>query len=127
MHQQNNYPSPKAVSDLDIGLADGTGDDEFLSRLDAAMPRVWETKPDIVFYVAGADPFAEDRLGGLLLTRDGLEARDRRVLEDAAARGVPFVVTLGGGYARTAADTASIHTRTCLAALDAVASAMGGA
>jgi acetoin utilization deacetylase AcuC-like enzyme len=119
MHQEANYPVPKARSDLDIGLDDGTGDDEFLARLDAALPAVWASDPELVIYVAGADPYHEDRLGGLALTLAGLQARDRRVLEGCAGRGIASVVTLGGGYALAVDDTVEIHAQTCRAALDA--------
>lgn len=117
IHQENNYPIPKMRSDLDVGLADGTGDDEYLRALDEALASVWRHRPGIVLYQAGADPYREDQLGGLALTLEGLEARDRRVLEGCAARGVPVVVTLGGGYALRVEDTVAIHFRTALIAL----------
>ena len=117
IHQENNYPVPKARSSLDLGLPDRTGDDEYLGRLAEAMERVWTFDPGLVLYQAGADPFREDQLGGLALTHSGLEARDRAVLEGCAARGLPVVVTLGGGYARQLEDTLRIHLRTCRLAL----------
>jgi acetoin utilization deacetylase AcuC-like enzyme len=117
IHQEANYPSPKMRSDLDIGLPDGVGDAEYLGQLDRALEAVWASAPEIVLYQAGADPYRDDQLGGLALTVDGLEARDRRVLEGCAQRGIASVVTLGGGYARRVEDTVEIHTRTARIAM----------
>ena len=117
LHQENNYPAPKEPGDLDVGLADHTGDTEYLARLDEALGRVWAFAPDLVLYQAGADPYFDDQLGGLSLTMAGLEARDRRVLEGCAARGIPVAVTLGGGYACDVADTVAIHLATVRVAL----------
>ena len=117
MHQENNYPMPKARSRLDVGLADQTGDNEYLARLAEALESVWAFQPGIVLYQAGADPFRDDQLGGLALTHAGLEARDRWVIEGCAGRGIPVAVTLGGGYARQLEDTLRIHLRTCRLAL----------
>jgi acetoin utilization deacetylase AcuC-like enzyme len=117
VHQENNYPIPKPPSDLDVGLADGTDDRGYLEALDRALDRVWAFAPEIVLYQAGADPYREDQLGGLALTIEGLEERDRRVLDGCARRDIPAVVTLGGGYARRVEDTVEIHRRTCLLAL----------
>ena len=97
---------------LDIGLASGTGDDEYLGVLDGALARALDTLPDLVVYVAGADPYAEDQLGGLALTRDGLRRRDRLVFDAARDAGVPIVVLLAGGYARRFDDTVAIHAAT---------------
>src|SRR5439155_14561484 len=85
IHQQLNYPFFKPRSDLDIGLEDGAGDERYLDALEAALPRVFASGPEIVIYLAGADPFEGDRLGGLKLTKAGLAARDRLVF-DAAHR-----------------------------------------
>jgi acetoin utilization deacetylase AcuC-like enzyme len=109
MHQLHNYPLVKPPSDLDVGLPDGIGDDDYLARLRRHLPRVLERDPEVVIYLAGADPFVEDQLGGLALTRDGLRARDRQVLEACRAAGCGVVVTLAGGYARDTADTVAIH------------------
>lgn len=117
IHQEANYPVPKERSDLDVGLPDGTGDADYLAHLDRALEPVWASRPELVLYQAGADPYRDDQLGGLSLTVDGLEARDRRVLEGCAARGIPSVVTLGGGYARRVEDTVEIHTRTARIAI----------
>ena len=113
LHQQRNYPTPKEPGDLDVGLEDGTGDAEYLERLEQALGRVWESAPEVVIYQAGADTYREDQLGGLGLTIEGLAARDRMVLEGCARRGVPVAVTLGGGYARRLDDTIQIHLATC--------------
>jgi acetoin utilization deacetylase AcuC-like enzyme len=112
IHQENNYPAYKPKSSLDIGLDDGAGDEEYLAALDRALPPVLASAPDVIFYVAGADPFEEDQLGGLNLTREGLRLRDRMVLAAASAAGVPVVVTLAGGYAIHLDDTVTIHTAT---------------
>jgi acetoin utilization deacetylase AcuC-like enzyme len=117
VHQEMNYPVPKAESTLDVGLDDRTGDEEYLAKLGPALDRVWSFGPEIVLYQAGADPYVEDQLGGLALTLQGLEARDRMVLEGCARRGIPAVVTLGGGYARRVEDTVAIHATTCRVAL----------
>lgn len=112
VHQEANYPVPKEVGDLDIGLVDGTGDDAYLAALAPALARVWDTAPQLVLYQAGADPFLDDQLGGLRLSLDGLEARDRAVFEGCAGRRIPVVSTLGGGYARRLEDTVHIHATT---------------
>ena len=119
MHQENNYPV-KERSDLDIGLADGTADDEYLSLLGESLPGLRErTRPDLVLYLAGADPYENDKLGGLSLTLSGLRERDRLVFDAFAPRGVPVAVLLAGGYARLLADTVAIHATTCLEAIAA--------
>jgi acetoin utilization deacetylase AcuC-like enzyme len=117
MHQQYNYPLYKPASDLDVGLADGTGDDAYLHALDLALPDVMASQPDLVVYLAGADPYREDQLGGLNLTLEGLRHRDLAVLE--ASRGVPLAVVLAGGYARRVEDTVAIHVATVEEALAA--------
>jgi acetoin utilization deacetylase AcuC-like enzyme len=113
LHQEHNYPQPKERGDLDVGLADGTGDREYLAALDAALERVWAHAPDVVLLQAGADPYEHDRLGGLKLTFAGLEERDRRVIDGCRSRGIPVVTTLGGGYAQRVDDTVRIHVTTC--------------
>lgn len=117
LHQENNYPVPKAHSSLDVGLEDGTGDLEYDAALVQSLESVWGHAPELVIYVAGADPYVDDQLGGLALTFDGLERRDRRVLDGCAERGVPVAVTLAGGYARRLEDTVRIHAQTCRVAL----------
>jgi acetoin utilization deacetylase AcuC-like enzyme len=117
LHQENNYPMPKEVGDLDIGLADGTGDDAYLAALAPALERVWAFAPRLVLYQAGADPYRDDQLGGLALSLAGLEARDRALLEGCARRGIAVATTLGGGYARRLDDTVHIHATTSRLAL----------
>lgn len=126
IHQENNYPVPKAQSSLDIGLADRTDDREYADRLEQALASVWSFDPGIVLYQAGADPYRDDQLGGLALTFAGLERRDRMVIEGCRARGIPLVVTLGGGYARALADTLRIHVQTCRLALGPERGPTGG-
>ena len=95
IHQFNNYPAEKPPSDVDIDLEDETGDEEYVERLDDAYEAALAGfQPDLVIYVAGADPYCQDRLGGLALTMEGLKARDRAVLCGALARGVPVAITL---------------------------------
>lgn len=122
IHQYRNYPSEKPPSSIDIHLDDGTGDDEYLGRLGEAcrlaMPGF---KPDLVFYVAGADPYVQDQLGGLNLTLEGLRERDRLVMEVALGHRVPVAITLAGGYAYDVKDTVSIHCNTAYQADAAVA------
>ena len=112
IHQQHNYPLFKPRSDLDVGLPDGTQDGDYLARLAPALERVLEAAPELIVYLAGADPFAGDRLGGLALTKDGLRARDRMVVEAARRGGVPIAIVLAGGYAADVNDTVAIHVAT---------------
>jgi acetoin utilization deacetylase AcuC-like enzyme len=119
IHQENNYPYPKPLSNIDVDLPDGIGDDDYLARLESHLLRAFEQfQPDLLFYVAGADPYCEDQLGGLHLTLDGLRKRDRLVLEAGRLRGIPVAITLAGGYARHVHDTVQIHVNTILAARD---------
>ncbi|HVG38705.1 MAG TPA: histone deacetylase, partial [Pyrinomonadaceae bacterium] len=112
MHGAKNYPLLKPRSSLDLELPDGCGDEEYLELLAEALPRVAAHGPDIVFYLAGADPFAGDKLGRLSLTMAGLRARDEMVLAECRARGVPVVTVMSGGYARDINDTIEIHCNT---------------
>jgi acetoin utilization deacetylase AcuC-like enzyme len=112
IHQEHNYPAVKPRSSLDIGLADGAGDREYLDALEGALPSVLASRPDLICYVAGADPYAGDQLGGLGLTREGLRQRDAMVLRAACAAALPVVIVLAGGYARRVQDTAAIHVAT---------------
>ena len=119
MHQQHNYPSSKPPSDQDIGLEDGTDDNTYIGLLDENLPRIIRTHaPEIAFYLAGADPYREDQLGGLSLTMDGLRKRDDIVYDRVRAAGVPLAVTLAGGYALNPDDTVEIHSNTVRAAKD---------
>jgi acetoin utilization deacetylase AcuC-like enzyme len=117
MHQQHNYPAFKPRGDLDIGLDDGARDDQYLTLLANALPRVMSSGPDVVMYLAGADPFEGDRLGGLRLTKAGLAERDRLVIAAARGAGVPIATVLAGGYAADVADTVDIHVTTIRAML----------
>ena len=114
MHQENNYPAEKPPSDLDVGLPDRAGDGSYLRLLGEHLPTILddEHRPGLVFYLAGADPYREDQLGGLSLTKDGLRTRDRTVLAACRTRGIPVAVTLAGGYARVTTDTIEIHCAT---------------
>lgn len=112
MHGAKNYPLFKQTSSLDIELADRTGDDEYLDTLEHALSRVILHDPDVIFYLAGADPYEKDKLGRLGLSIDGLRRRDEMVLRFARGRGVPIVTTMSGGYAADIADTVEIHANT---------------
>ena len=117
IHQQHNYPAWKPASDLDVGLPDGTADDAYLAKLADALPRVIRSAPELIVYLAGSDPYRQDRLGGLALTLEGMRRRDRLVFDAAAAAGVPVAVVLAGGYAVRVEDTATAHANTALEAL----------
>jgi acetoin utilization deacetylase AcuC-like enzyme len=112
MHQERNYPADKPASDLDVGLDDHTGDAAYLDALDRHLPEALDGSPDLVLYLAGADPYREDQLGGLALTIEGLRRRDRMVLEAVQERRIPVAVVLAGGYAYRLEDTVRIHTAT---------------
>jgi len=120
LHQFNNYPSEKPPSTIDVNLADRVEDEEYLDRLGGALKAAMSFAPDLLLYVAGADPYREDQLGGLALTMDGLKRRDRLVFEAALAESVPAAVVLAGGYARNTDDTVTIHCNTAKAARDAL-------
>jgi acetoin utilization deacetylase AcuC-like enzyme len=122
IHQLNNYPSIKPPSDIDVDLEDGVGDVEYLDRLgEACRKGLSESRPQLLMYVAGADPYREDQLGGLALSIDGLKARDRLVFELAKEQGAAVGVTLAGGYAVKLEDTVSIHCNTAIAAAESLA------
>ncbi len=117
LHQENNYPYWKPPSSIDVNLPDGTTDAEYLHWLEKALEKALQLfEPQLVCYVAGADPFAEDQLGGLGLSIQGLRQRDLRVFRFAREHGFPVMATLAGGYARRPADTVAIHVNTALAA-----------
>ena len=120
IHQQHNYPMFKPRGSLDIGLSDGAHDPTYLRELTRALPAVMAHRPQSVFYVAGADPYEDDQLGGLRLTKAGLRERDRLVIDAVRAAGVPLVITLAGGYARRVEDTVAIHAATIEEAVSAV-------
>ncbi len=121
IHQERNYPAWKPPSDLDIGLDDGAGDAEYVAALERHVPAILERhQPRLAFYLAGADPYKEDQLGGFGLTLEGLRRRDELVFDLAARAGVAVAVALAGGYARRGADTIEIHCGTVRAAREAV-------
>jgi acetoin utilization deacetylase AcuC-like enzyme len=118
LHGARNYPFQRIPSDLDVDLPNGTGDDAYLEALDGALSSALEHRPDadIVFYLAGADPWEGDRLGRLALTKPGLLARDELVLERIVGRaGIPACVVLAGGYAEDVRDTVDINAATAAA------------
>ncbi len=116
IHQQDNYPYDKPPSSMDVGLEDGAGDAEYLAALAVTAEIMDAMKPGIVFYLAGADPYQHDQLGGLALTIDGLARRDRLIIEEARTRNVPLAIVLAGGYAFRMSDTVEIHVNTILEA-----------
>jgi acetoin utilization deacetylase AcuC-like enzyme len=117
IHGARNFPFAKEASDLDIELADGTGDDEYLWHLERGLDETLErARPQLVFYLAGADPYEDDRLGRLKLTKGGLLRRDEHVLRTLDARGIPVAIAMAGGYARDIDDSVEIHAHTLQAA-----------
>ena len=119
MHQGDIYPTPKTPGSLDVELAAGTRDAEYLSVLEKHLPRILdEHKPDLVVYQSGVDVFEKDLLGGMKLTKEGVAGRDQAVLKHCALRRVPLAVTLGGGYAERLEDTAALHAQTLILAME---------
>lgn len=117
LHQDNNYPAWKPPSSIDVDLPDGIGDDEYLAWLDNALSSgLRQFEPELLCYIAGADPYREDQLGGLSLTIEGLKRRDELVFRVAHARNLPVMVTYAGGYALRVDDTVTIHCNTVIAA-----------
>jgi acetoin utilization deacetylase AcuC-like enzyme len=117
LHQHNNYPMWKPASSIDIDLPDGIEDDDYLAWLDNALSSgLRQFEPDLLCYIAGADPYQEDQLGGLSLTIEGLRKRDELVFRVARARDIPVMVTFAGGYAQNVEDTVTIHCNTVVAA-----------
>jgi len=116
LHGENNFPFRKQRSRIDIGLRDGTGDEEYIGRVCGVLPAVGDFRPEILLYQSGVDGLAGDRLGRLRLSLDGLEERDRMVFEFSKSSGIPIVVTLGGGYADPIGRTAEAHANTFRAA-----------
>jgi len=122
LHQEHNYPAWKPPSSIDVDLPDEIGDDDYLAWLDNALSSgLRQFEPELLCYIAGADPYREDQLGGLNLTIDGLKKRDELVFRVARARGIPVMVTYAGGYARKVDDTVSIHCNTVVAAKEVFA------
>jgi acetoin utilization deacetylase AcuC-like enzyme len=122
LHQQDNYPVSKPPSSIDVNLPDGIGDDDYLAWLDNALSSgLRQFQPELICYIAGADPYKEDQLGGLSLTIEGLKRRDELVFRVARARDIPVMVTYAGGYARRVEDTVTIHCNTVIAAKEVFA------
>jgi acetoin utilization deacetylase AcuC-like enzyme len=122
IHGAKNYPFHKPPSDLDIALPDATDDAMYLAALERGLDQALSrAQADLAIYVAGADPYADDRLGRLALSMAGLEARDRLVLRACRAAGIPVAVSMAGGYARTVADTVAIHLTTVRVAAELAA------
>ena len=117
LHQANNYPVIKPPSSIDVHLPDGADDHLYLGWLDQALSSAFrQFERELICYIAGADPYKEDQLGGLALTLDGLKTRDELVLRVARSRNIPIMITYAGGYARRVEDTVTIHCNTILAA-----------
>jgi acetoin utilization deacetylase AcuC-like enzyme len=117
LHQHNNYPLYKPPSSIDVDLPDGIGDADYLAWLDNALSSgLRQFEPDLICYIAGADPYREDQLGGLDLTIAGLKQRDELVFRVAKAHNIPVMVTYAGGYAENVEDTVTIHSNTVVAA-----------
>jgi acetoin utilization deacetylase AcuC-like enzyme len=117
LHQHNNYPMWKPPSSIDVDLPDGIGDDDYLAWLDNALSSgLRQFEPDLLCYIAGADPYKEDQLGGLSLTIEGLKRRDELVFRVARVKNIPVMVTFAGGYAKNVEDTVTIHCNTVIAA-----------
>src|SRR5712692_2945921 len=122
LHQHNNYPLWKPASSIDVDLPDGVGDDDYLAWLDNALSSgLRQFEPDLLCYIAGADAYREDQLGGLSLTIEGLKKRDELVFRVSRARDIPVMVTFAGGYARNVDDTVTIHCDTVMAAREVFA------
>jgi acetoin utilization deacetylase AcuC-like enzyme len=122
LHQHNNYPMWKPPSSIDVDLPDCIGDDDYLAWLDNALSSgLRQSQPDLLCYLAGADPYKEDQLGGLSLTIEGLKKRDELVFRVAQARNIPVMVTFAGGYAQNVEDTVTIHCNTVVAAKEVFA------
>ena len=119
IHCEKNYPFQKTNSDLDIALPPGTSDATYLWELDTNLARIHDRfVPDIVFYLAGADPFAGDRLGLMNLSKPGLRKRDDRVISNCQVRGIPLVICMAGGYAAEVDDIVDIHFATVVSAYE---------
>ncbi len=112
IHGANNYPLFKARSTLDVDLADGTTDENYQASLAASLPAVFSHEPEIVFYLAGADPFVGDKLGRLAVSMDGLRKRDEYVLRQCYEREISIVTVMSGGYGESISDTVEIHCNT---------------
>jgi acetoin utilization deacetylase AcuC-like enzyme len=113
LHGEHNYPFGKESSDLDVALPDGTGDEAYLAALHEALATLFTRfTPELIIYLAGADPHEGDRLGRLKLTMEGLAARDCMVLDHARERGIPVAIAMAGGYGKNIQDTVEVHVQT---------------
>jgi acetoin utilization deacetylase AcuC-like enzyme len=113
LHQMDLYPAQKPASNLDVGMWSGDGDEKYIPLLKSRFPQLYrEFEPDLILYLAGADPYEGDQLGGLRLTQEGLEERDRIIIGEALKLDIPIAVVLAGGYAADVGDTVSIHLNT---------------
>lgn len=127
IHGRRNFPFRKEASSIDVELDDGTGDDLYLATLATVLPRAIDrARADLAIYLAGADPWAGDRLGRLALTKAGLADRDRLVFDRLAAAGIPVAVAMAGGYADDVEDTVDIHCATVALALARAGAAGAG-
>ena len=119
MHGERNYPFTKASSDLDVALPDGTGDAEYLAQLSSALKQMFERfSPQLLIFLAGADPYEGDRLGRLSVSMEGMAARDTAVMQAAREYGLPVAISMAGGYGRTIEETVAVHTQTIRIAFD---------
>ncbi len=119
IHQENSYPAIKPPGDLDIGLADGAGDEEYLGKLKENIPGIISSfQPELILFVAGADPYEKDQIGGLSLTMEGLKKRDELVIGWAEEAKIPLCLVLAGGYALEVDDTVTIHCNTIKTAIN---------
>ena len=119
IHQENSYPFFKPASHIDIGLENGAGDQEYLETLKQHIPKIIKDfKPDLILYVAGADPYERDQLGNLKLTMEGLRSRDSFILAQAEENDISCAIVLAGGYAFRVEDTVKIHYNTILTAYE---------
>lgn len=119
MHGERNYPFTKAISDCDIALPDETGDQEYLAQLDGALKNMFKCfSPQLLIFLAGADPYEGDRLGRLSLSMEGMAARDAAVMQAAREHDLPVAIAMAGGYGRTIEDTVAVHTQTISIAFD---------
>ena len=122
LHGEKNFPFRKEASDLDVNLPDGCGDTQYLAALDTALDELWarhrDGPPGLIFFLAGADPHQNDRLGRLKLSTEGLAERDRRVLAAARERCIPVALSMAGGYGRDIDATVQIQVNTLSATLD---------
>lgn len=117
IHQMDIYPADKPASTLDVGLWSGDGDKEYMEQLEKHIPRIYdEFQPELIYYLAGADPYIKDQLGGLELTKAGLKKRDQLVIGNARSRNIPMVIVFAGGYAFDIGEVADIHISTIISA-----------